>query len=329
VNPDPCRIRGWLPRALHVLALAAVALTFGPTATAAAAAGPSLPPVTDPGELAIQAWLDEQLPPDVPVGRKIQIGATLWDPVSHAIQTMNSGYVRVHAAKGSAMGPPVSARFDWPGHLTAEVTIPKGGLGKIEVGVSGSICDAAGACRQELQAFSFGGYGPPPDARRTDLVDASIEDIPGPVNVGDVVSVTVDLVPKAAWGLDTLDLPDRLVLEAAPARGSDLAQVDLPQSQPFDGSYHGDLTIPNGSDLVLRASIPAAGGGPGEVFPSVVRLAVLGGDTASGAPSPVASAAAPGAPASPGPDIPLVPILIVTAVVIGGGYLVMRVLADL
>ncbi len=310
------------------MALLAILASAG-SAAAVAPASPPPNPVTPPGSVVIQEWVDVKLPPDTPAGRKVTIGITLWDPLAQKLSRIGKPYLRIHAATGKAVSEQVLMQEDWPGHQVATVAVPTGGIGRIEAGLVGHDCDASGTCHEETAPFTFGGYGPPPDARRTDLVVASIEDLPRTLSVGDTVTVTADLVPNADWGLDALALPDRLVLEAAPPRGTDLAQVDLQQSQPFDGSYHGSLTIPNGSDILLRVSLPAADGGPGETFPAVVHLAVLGATDESAAPAPTASGVAPASPAAPGPDIPWIPIVLVAAVILGGGYVLTRVLGDL
>ena len=143
-------------------AAVAIAIAVGGPALAASAA-PSAPTV----DTNIEAWLDEPFTPDARAGATIPNGVTLWDRVQMKLAELSDAYVLLHPAKGSAKPTEARARSDWAGHLAFEITVPKGGPGRIELGFEGQTCTEGGGCTTSRFPFADGGVGPPPDAPRT------------------------------------------------------------------------------------------------------------------------------------------------------------------
>ena len=306
-----------------ILGLAAIGVA-GPAGPPARAADPSPSPASaEPG---IEVWIDEALPPDVPVGRSVEIGATLWDAARAQLSRVGADYVRVHPKTGKAPPSEAAAHSDWPGHVTAMVVIPKGGLGEIELGVRGSQCLANGSCGPIETPFKTAGTGPPPDAPRSVLVDTTWQFSEDAV-AGKPMELGIDLVPKAAWGLDSLALPDRLVVVAATPDKPDLAQAELKATSAADGSYRGSITIPEGGDVVLTIAFP--GNGTEDDVIARTRLSVKG-DGPSGAATPGAVAPPGAATTDSGSQWPLVVgLIVVVGIVVAGGFVLRRVLSDL
>ena len=187
-----------------IVTLAAIALAAGRPGSVLAADPSATPSAEAPGDPNVEAWIDVAPPPDLPAGRVVTLGFTIWDKQSHTLSRVG-GEVRVHPKTGKA--PPSSAptHANWPGHLEADVTVPKGGLGRIEVGFSGQAChDDTGTCENVFFPFANGGVGPPEDAPRSVLVDADIAQPPPPVLAGQPIDLTVTIRPRAEWAIETL-----------------------------------------------------------------------------------------------------------------------------
>jgi hypothetical protein len=316
---------------------AAATLAFGLVVGAlsgagpAAAADPSGSPAAsgEAGEVGpqIEIWQDQPLPPDVPVGRTLDVGFTAWDATGKTLGRVNGAQVRIHPKTGKAKPIEAFSRSDWPGHLVAPITIPDGGLGTIEIGFTGREChDDTGTCKDIFAPFQWGGVGPPPDAPRSLLVEASIQPPVEPVLTGVPFDVVAEVTPRADWGADGLALPAQLVLVARAVRGSSFSMADL--NAEGDGPYRASMTIPDVGDVVLIVGFPRDGADPDLVEASITRVSVQSGRAAQAA-SPSARAATTPTTAPAGDSIPVVPIVLALVVLIAGGVVVTRALADL
>ena len=146
------------------------------------------------------------------------------------VPLFNQGYVRLDPAKGSAKSTVGEANSDWSGHLIAEVVIPKGGPGALEVGLSEEACTARGSvqsCDTSEFPFRMAGSGPPPDAPLASLVVARTQPPTGRLLAGEPFDVTVTLEPQAGWDVAALKLPKQLVAFANQRGGQDLASTTL------------------------------------------------------------------------------------------------------
>src|SRR5215218_1192359 len=101
--------------ALALVASLALAVFVASGSSSVLAADPSAAPSAEaPGDANIEAWIDFELPPDVPVGRQITVGFTIWDRESHSLSRVG-GEVRVHPKTGKAAATTAPTRSDWPG----------------------------------------------------------------------------------------------------------------------------------------------------------------------------------------------------------------------
>jgi hypothetical protein len=314
-----------------LVASLAVALLVGRGSSTVLAADPSASPSAEaPSDPNIEAWIDFAPPPDVPVGRTITMGFTIWDKESHSLSRVG-GEVRVHPKTGKAPPSTAPTHSNWPGHVEADVTVPKGGLGKIEVGFSGQAChDDTGTCENVFFPFANGGVGPPEDAPRSVLVDADIEQPPPPVVAGQPIDLTVSIRPRAEWPIETLGIPNRLVAIARDTAGAGMLATDLEGKPGGAGEflYTGHLTIPDPGEFGLRVAFPGtSGAADDEIERAAIRLTVTSGDEAPAATAKASGRGTVDAPASP--QAPIVPIGLAIAALVGLGLVVRRVFADL
>jgi LPXTG-motif cell wall-anchored protein len=321
-RPDPARARAGRSRLAAGRAFLAAAWLGIVAAGAAlgASAAPSADPGPDPLYGNIEAWLDVPIPADATVGEPFAFGVTMWDTTTRAFPQFNGGYVRLHPAKGTAKPTVGEANSDWPGHLIAEVVIPKGGPGELEVGLSESACTTRGSvqtCDVSEYPFRMAGTGPPPDAPLTSLLVARTQPPVGSILAGQPFDIRVTLEPQGQWDMDALHLPDQLIAFANARGGPDLANAGLNDTGERGTSpsvtYLGQMTIDEPGEVTVQVAIPG-NGTEDQVLPgATIRLQVGGSGT-----EPRASARpAPGSPAAPatGEDGP--PWLVIGAVVAG------------
>jgi hypothetical protein len=164
----------------------------------------------------LEAWLDAPFAPDAAEGTQIEIGVTIWDKHDHVLAHETGNYVRLRPATGNARPTEASSNQDSPGHVRATILVPAGGPGRVEVGLKADECTAAGVCETVDRPFAFGGIGPPPDATRASLIDATFQPLP-PSLAGHVISLGADVTPHGDWLLDALNLPATLVATSATA----------------------------------------------------------------------------------------------------------------
>jgi hypothetical protein len=310
-------IAGLLPAAREV------ALAADPSPSSGPSASPSQPVCPDP----FIAWFDQMLPPDVPVGRQIEIGITVWDCTQNGLAHADSAEIRVHPKTGKAAPAIFRSRSDWPGHLVATIEVPKGGLGAIEVGFRGQECHDDGTCKDAFFAFRSGGFGPPPDAPMSLLFDARIVPQPDPIVAGHTFDVDVHLQPKADWDPAALSVPDRIVISAQVVRGDAEWRSDARSVSGPSGPYTGQLTVDQPGDFVLRAGFPGNGAPDQMIDGSVTRITI---EPADGGGATQAPAAGVGAGAAT--DTSSIPVLPIAAGVIGllaVSLVIRRVFADL
>jgi hypothetical protein len=100
------------------------------------------------------ATFDAPLPVDSAAGSTVRIAWTL-------TMTFPDGTVHPYLAEGiylrlsPATGGPIEvpAQSDRDGHFVAKVTVPSGGLGKVEIGLKGLACTAADSCTRADEIF--------------------------------------------------------------------------------------------------------------------------------------------------------------------------------
>ena len=309
---------------LRLGAALVVALSSGGPVLAAdptPSAAPSPPDCPDP----FVAWYDEALTPDIPAGRQVPVGFTVWDCNAGRLAFTRSAQVRIHPKTGVDTPVTFQTRSDWDGHLLTTIESPTGGLGDVEVGFPGEVCHDDGTCEAGFFPFAIGGVGPPPDASRALLVEARI--VPGGDRLvaGHPFRVDVFLEPRAAWAADALALPDRIVVEAQVVRGDTRWVSDATAAGP-GGPYGAMLTVDEPGDIVLRAGIPGPGGEAQLIETGSARVIVEPGDgTIETAPP----AGETGAPVGDDPTPPVLPIAAGIVGILALTLVIRRAFADL
>src|SRR5262249_9741499 len=137
-------------------AIAAASFALLTLVAGAAAASPSAPPPqTDLSH--VQAWLDSriELPPDAPAGGIFKTGFTFWDTTTRAFAPGDRVEAGLVPKQGSAKPGVATITPDRPGHVLADMVVPKGGAGQVQV--------FARSGGREVRV-PLAGIGPPPDA---------------------------------------------------------------------------------------------------------------------------------------------------------------------
>jgi hypothetical protein len=328
MTPEPVRARsirharGHRDVALAILAFGLLVAGTLPTGALGASAAPS----AAPNATGVQFWLDEPLTPDAPAGGTLSVGFTLWDTRTATLSEVNDPYVKLHPKSGKAKPTSAESHSDWPGHVTAEVTVPKGGVGALDIGFDARECTADGTCKEIDLPFEYGGVGPPPDAPRSLLVDARFEHIAEPITAGEPADIVVVVQPRVAWDPAALDLPEHVVAMANGRAGSATSATDLPSVGQQDGAlmYGGQITIAESGTFTLQVAIPVNGSEDQVVRGTSTRVTVAGTS-----PDRSATTASPAASTVPSGDG--IPWLLVGGVVlaVAAGFVIRRVFADL
>jgi hypothetical protein len=299
------------PRAVFLAAAVLAVAAVVPGDLAAAAPSPrasSSPSEQPPDRPPFEVWLDRPLPVDAGAGDEVDVGATIWDRLGGEIPRMGATIVlRIVSADGAVPPSQTFARTDWPGHYRGTVEVPPGGIGRLELGVTGTICEND-VCRPDDWTFDMGGIGPPPDAPISVLAEARIT-VDDDLVAGKPAGVAVALTPQADWV--SFPAPTAIVVRAREPRGPDLATASLPLTDPAGLRYEGELTISRGGDLVLEAATDEEGGDMTRFGTSMIPVVVAdsGSDATDGGTSPGAA----GDDAPP----PIVLALLALALVVG------------
>ena len=299
-----------------LVAACVAALAVAPAGITAASPSPepSAPPSEGPPERPpFEVWLDRPTPTDAEPGDKLDVGATLWDGLGSEIPRMGATiFLRIVPAEGAAAPAQTIARANWPGHYRGTVEVPEGGLGRLELGVTGTICEND-VCRPDDWVFTMGGVGPPPDAPVTGLAEARIS-VGGDVVAGTPTDVTVALTPQGDW--ESFPAPAAIVVRARAPRGPNLATASLTLTAPSDLVYEGPITIPLDGDVVLEAAMDEDGGDGTRFGTSMIPVNVARG--ADG--QPFGEPAGPGVATDDAPP-PVVLVLLALIVVVGAGVI--------
>ena len=298
--------------AVALAVLAAIASAARPAALFAQSPPPapsgSPDPERPPERPAVQVWLDAPPPTDAAPGDEVAIGATLWDTTSGAVADMGATvFIQAIPAAGSGGPSRVTAISDWAGHYRGTVVVPPGGLGALELGVTGTICEND-VCRPDDWVFEVAGHGPPPEAPITSLARAMIDVDRDTLTAGRPTDIEIVLVANAEW--PSLPRPDLLVVRAREPRGPNLAAASLRLADPAGMAYAGSITIPRAGDLVLEAATDEDGGDATRFGTSMTPVTVLEASGGWSAPAPLVPVEDEG--------LPLVVLVLLAIVAIAG-----------
>ena len=304
------------------------AMTLASSTLVAAAASPA-PEDQFP---TMEAWLDtaQFAPPDAPPGGMIQVGITFWDTHQHELTPIEGLEVRLKPAKGKAAPSIATVTWDWPGHAVADLKVPPGGPGKLELGVHILACSAPGDCADTVLPLDIAGSGPPPDAPLAELLTARFHPVVGDVVARRTFPVAVDIIARGFYDYDALPLANGIVVTASNQAGEELASDTLVQQRAAGTPFQGHLTIAQTGDVELAAALPGANGAPNQpIADETLAVTVIEGGRRESA-SPAPAAPAPDSPTEPQGGIPLAAwVAGIAALMVGGGLILRRVLADL
>lgn len=291
---------------------AALLLTATPGAAVAASPSPSEQPPERPP---IEVWLDRELPASPEPGSTLDVGVTVWDTLGNEIPRMGATIFLRAVPTGGGKPTQAVAISDWRGHYRGSVEVPPAGLDRVELGVSGTICEND-VCRPDDWVFPIAGNGPPP-APVTSLAEARIGLADGGFRVAEPVDLSVVVEPNTDWA--SWPQPAQVVVRAREARGPNVATATLPLVDAAAGTYAGPITIPRAGEFVLEAATDVDGGDATRFGTSMTPVTVEAGAAAPDGDGSAGSPA-PGEPSDEG--VPLfVVVLLAVAAVLGVGVI--------
>jgi len=308
-------------------ALAGLVVAVAPWSSPAIVAAASPAPAPPASLATVQAWLDaDVITPDAPPGGTLEAGITFWDTGQLALAPVDGVYARLKPAKGKAAASEATIRADFPGHVVADFVVPAGGPGALVVGVHAADGDVN---------LKITGVGPPPGAKVFDLVAGGVHDIVGDIVAGRPFPVTVDVTPRGQWDVSALDLSDRvdvIAIDPADRSATELGTATLVRQGGPGTPYTGMMTVRATGNLELAVALSIGGAElmiAGQHKPVTVLAAGIGPSTAPAATEQAAPVPARQDPATTRDGIPLIVWAVAIAlVVIVGGYVVLRFLAD-
>lgn len=247
------------------------------------------------GELArdVEVWLDRPLQTDAPPGQSIAIGGMVWHPESRT-SFGRPVFVRVHPADRRGEPVEVPTTEDWPGHFTALVVVPAGGIEQVEIGTAGSAC-VGSVCTRSDAIYPIGGVGPPPGIALTEIASLEITLPADRVVAGRPATIEMRLEPRASWDPALVPLPDRLAVEVRRPREPALVEAFADLIDRPSATYRAVVVFPEAGDLIVQAGVDAdadADVDTRSLFASIERLSV----------GPAEGMVAPPGPATRGPD---------------------------
>ena len=283
----------------------------------------------DGGSANLEVWLDRPLPSDAKAGSTIAVGFMVWDTRLGDLSEVGGLYFTLKPAAGKARPTSAETRSDFPGHMVANVIVPRGDAGEIEVGVTGRSCTSDGTCKDARFPFRIAGSGPPRDAPRSRLVTAIVQAPTVQIPTGQPFDVGVDVLPRVDWDAAALALPDRLIVVATLRDHGDVASTDLVADPSAPLAFHGSLTVQDAGEIALAFGFPVNGGADDVIGAATTRMRIVG-DAIGGSPSPSSGGQLPSSTAAPPSDQPPWVLIVVGAVlVVAAGFAIQRAFADL
>ncbi len=268
--------------------------------------------------LELQAWLDEPLPSDAAPATPLRVGALLWDSVRDTPMPASPTFVRLYPTSGDGAPVEAPASPDWPGHVVAMLTVPDGGVGRVEVLLRGTACSSDG-CSVADALFDLRGAGPPDGAPLPSIVDADIEPLVPTFVAGEAMHVDIVLRPDVEW--PDLELPDQLFIRVRVPRQDPFATESATLVDAAARRYEAMVTLPDPGRYILEATTTEVPAG-GEVFGG----SALTVDAVLPSTPDVPASPAPGAPATTADASGLVlAIVAAVAVVLSVGIIVIAI----
>jgi hypothetical protein len=247
-----------------------LAASPSPSAMADASAASSEPPSEPPPEaFELEAWLDGPVPADAAPGSTIHVGAFVWirgaeEPVRGA-----TFQVRLHPASGSAEPAFDYGHEDFAGHLVADLVVPEGGAGELEIGLPGTVCEND-VCGPQLTPVPIRGVGPPPDVSLTALAQAVVDPPVAALVAGEPAAFDITVASRIAWPAPGLVLPESLWLQAREPQGPVVAEAEAELADAAAGRYRARVTFDEAGQYVVQVATGPEADEP-DLFGSSVR----------------------------------------------------------
>jgi hypothetical protein len=153
------------------------------------------------------------------------------------------------------------------------VQVPDGGVARVEIGLTGSACDAQG-CRESDWLFDIVGVGPPPDAPLPSVATARVELPADAVTAGRPAVIGIRLAPRVAWDPAAFRYPDTLLVEVAVPRGRTILDAQAALADGSPGTYSASVTIPDPGEYRVVAAVPQQGADPVPFSASLTTMTV-------------------------------------------------------
>jgi hypothetical protein len=259
-------MRGTIAPAVGIVVLALLVASSVTNIVVAASPAPSASAEADSGAYPnLEAWLDRATRTDARPGSTIAVGLTIWDSQQAQFLVMGGLYLKLHPASGKAR--PTEAeltRSDWPGHFVANVVVPNGGPGAVEVVVRDGNRDLP---------IHVGGVGPPPTAPLSSLVAAEVQLPSEPAIAGRPMDLIVDVRTPVEWD-PPVSLPDRLIVIATLGRGPELTNAEIRAVTGSPTTFAGPITIPKAGNVTLAFAFPGGSNGADDFFQATTQVHV-------------------------------------------------------
>ena len=251
-----------------------VALAASPDASASASApAPSLDPSAGPdGELGMAAWLDAPLPAAAPAGSILQVGALVFRDDQEPLVGVTL-QLRLHPASGSAEPTFDYGHQDFAGHVVAELEVPEGGVGALDIVLPGTMCEND-VCGPVETMIPVRGVGPPPDVPLSTLATTLTTPPIEALVAGRASSFQITVQPRIEWPEPGLDLPSAIWLQVRVSRGPVIQDVAANLDDPLTGRYVVPITFPEPGEYVLEAGTRPEADGTDLLPGSLIRVTV-------------------------------------------------------
>ena len=234
---------------------------------------PSIAPSGEPnGEFDMEAWLDAPLPTDAPAGSTLDVGAFIVRDGAEPLRGVTL-QVRLHPSTGTAEPTFDYAHQDFAGHVVAELEVPEGGVGALEIVLPGTMCEND-VCGPVETLIPVRGVGPPPDAPLSLLATTLTAPPIAALVAGRALPFEITVQPKVAWPEPGMNLPSVLWLQVRVSRGPLVQEIAANLEDETAGRYTVPVTFREPGEYVLEAGTMPAAEGTDLLPGSLIRVTV-------------------------------------------------------
>lgn len=289
------------------LAVSACLVLAGAASGVVAAATPA--PSAPAGLASVQAWLDADfITPDAPPGGHLTAGVTLWDTAAHAFATIDGLTAVLRPRTGHATPGAGTITVDFPGHVTIDLVVPKGGPGALALVVRTDAGEAP---------LPIAGTGPPPEAPLEQLLTVTYHRFVGTLVAGRPFPVTAEVVGRGQWDISSLSIPPEVTVTAT-QKGQGVATGLLDNTGGPGLPFTGHLTIPATGDVTLTIGLKQPDGTVTPIPGSDTTVTVTEGGRPSPSSAPIVATPTPNGDSGPAIWIAIAVVLLVALALVAG-----------